>query len=138
MPTCPLLPSTGSATPGSFASVKFTAWRHFTTSFGLIPREDTRSKSVWARPAMSAAATLSWKILNVNWKSNEGETTPDREFSIDRVACVGCCALAPVAISRRNGSGTYGPQQGGRTDPASPDMKRKNWKEKKKKNQSDE
>ena len=28
----------------------------------------------------------------------EGETTPDREFSVDRVACVGCCALAPVAI----------------------------------------
>jgi NADH-quinone oxidoreductase subunit E len=27
-----------------------------------------------------------------------GETTPDREFSIDKVACVGCCALAPVAI----------------------------------------
>ena len=29
---------------------------------------------------------------------SEGQTTPDREFSIDRVACVGCCALAPVAI----------------------------------------
>jgi len=28
----------------------------------------------------------------------EGETTPDREFSIERVACVGCCALAPVTI----------------------------------------
>ena len=28
----------------------------------------------------------------------EGETTPDREFSIERVACVGCCALAPVAL----------------------------------------
>lgn len=28
----------------------------------------------------------------------EGETTPDREFSIERVACVGCCAIAPVAI----------------------------------------
>jgi len=28
----------------------------------------------------------------------EGETTPDREFSVDRVACVGCCALAPVAL----------------------------------------
>ncbi|MGD2028844.1 MAG: NAD(P)H-dependent oxidoreductase subunit E, partial [Desulfobacterales bacterium] len=27
-----------------------------------------------------------------------GETTPDREFSVDRVACVGCCALAPVAV----------------------------------------
>jgi NADH-quinone oxidoreductase subunit E len=28
----------------------------------------------------------------------EGETTLDREFSINRVACVGCCAQAPVAI----------------------------------------
>jgi NADH-quinone oxidoreductase subunit E len=27
----------------------------------------------------------------------DGETTPDREYSIERVACVGCCALAPVA-----------------------------------------
>jgi len=27
-----------------------------------------------------------------------GQTTPDREFSVDRVACVGCCALAPVAV----------------------------------------
>lgn len=28
----------------------------------------------------------------------EGETTADREFSLERVACVGCCALAPVAL----------------------------------------
>ena len=28
----------------------------------------------------------------------EGETTDDREFSIERVACVGCCALAPVIL----------------------------------------
>lgn len=28
----------------------------------------------------------------------DGETTADREFSIERVACVGCCALAPVAL----------------------------------------
>jgi len=27
-----------------------------------------------------------------------GETTEDREFSLDSVACVGCCALAPVAV----------------------------------------
>ena len=26
------------------------------------------------------------------------QTTPDREFSVDRVACVGCCALAPVIV----------------------------------------
>lgn len=28
----------------------------------------------------------------------EGEVTEDREFSLDRVACIGCCALAPVAV----------------------------------------
>ena len=28
----------------------------------------------------------------------EGETSEDREFSLERVACVGCCALAPVAV----------------------------------------
>ena len=25
-----------------------------------------------------------------------GGVTPDREFSLERVACIGCCALAPV------------------------------------------
>jgi NADH-quinone oxidoreductase subunit E len=28
----------------------------------------------------------------------DGETSDDREFSLERVACVGCCALAPVAV----------------------------------------
>ena len=27
-----------------------------------------------------------------------GETTPDREFDLDTVACVGCCAMAPVMV----------------------------------------
>lgn len=28
----------------------------------------------------------------------EGETSPDRKFSLERVACVGCCAIAPVVM----------------------------------------
>ena len=28
----------------------------------------------------------------------DGQTTPDLEYSVERVACVGCCALAPVAV----------------------------------------
>lgn len=28
----------------------------------------------------------------------QGETTGDGEFSLERVACVGCCALAPVVV----------------------------------------
>lgn len=27
-----------------------------------------------------------------------GETTPDREFDLDTVACVGCCVMAPVTV----------------------------------------
>lgn len=31
-------------------------------------------------------------------KIGQGETTPDREFDLDTVACVGCCAMAPVTV----------------------------------------
>jgi NADH-quinone oxidoreductase subunit E len=40
-----------------------------------------------------------------------GETTPDREFSIDRVACVGCCALAPVAVIDETIQGNMAPSK---------------------------
>ena len=29
---------------------------------------------------------------------NQGETTTDREFDLDTVACVGCCTMAPVTV----------------------------------------
>lgn len=40
-----------------------------------------------------------------------GETTPDREFSIERVACVGCCALAPVAVIGKTVHGHMAPSK---------------------------
>ena len=42
---------------------------------------------------------------------SEGETTPDREFSIERVACVGCCALAPVAVVDEDVHGHVAPSK---------------------------
>lgn len=41
----------------------------------------------------------------------EGETTPDREFSIERVACVGCCALAPVTVVGDTVHGSMAPSK---------------------------
>ena len=42
------------------------------------------------------------RIILEHWERrlgiSEGETTPDRRFSLERVACVGCCALAPVVV----------------------------------------
>lgn len=41
----------------------------------------------------------------------DGQTTPGREFSIDRVACVGCCALAPVALVEEKVHGHMAPSK---------------------------
>lgn len=40
---------------------------------------------------------------------NEGETTPDREFSLERVACVGCCTMAPVVVINEEVEGRVTP-----------------------------
>lgn len=41
-------------------------------------------------------------IIMESWervlKIKVGETTPDREFGLERVACVGCCTMAPVSL----------------------------------------
>jgi NADH-quinone oxidoreductase subunit E len=42
---------------------------------------------------------------------SEGETTADKEFSIERVACVGCCALAPVALMGETVHGNMAPSK---------------------------
>lgn len=51
-------------------------------------------------------------ILHV-WETKlgirEGEVTEDRLFSLDRVACVGCCAIAPVTVVGEEVHGTMMP-----------------------------
>ena len=42
---------------------------------------------------------------------SDGQTTPDREFSIESVACVGCCALAPVAVIGETVHGQMAPSK---------------------------
>ena len=42
------------------------------------------------------------KIILDSWKRElnleEGKTSLDREYGLERVACVGCCAMAPVTV----------------------------------------
>lgn len=38
-----------------------------------------------------------------------GEVTPDLEFSLERVACVGCCAMAPVTVVEETVQGKVTP-----------------------------
>jgi NADH-quinone oxidoreductase subunit E len=38
------------------------------------------------------------ELLEHKLKIKSGETTPDEQFSLEHVACFGCCALAPVVM----------------------------------------
>jgi len=42
-------------------------------------------------------------------KIGPGETSPDREFDLDTVACVGCCAMAPVSVVDKKVEGKADP-----------------------------
>ena len=43
--------------------------------------------------------------IRENLKIKDGETTPDGLFTLESVACLGCCSLAPVMMI---GDDTYG------------------------------
>ncbi len=45
------------------------------------------------------------EALSESLKINDGETTEDRLFTLESVACLGCCSLAPVMMI---GGETYG------------------------------
>ena len=38
------------------------------------------------------------ELLEHQLKIKAGDTTSDKQFSLERVACFGCCALAPVVV----------------------------------------
>jgi NADH-quinone oxidoreductase subunit E len=40
---------------------------------------------------------------------DRGQTTPDREFDLDTLACVGCCAMAPVTVIDNEVEGKISP-----------------------------
>jgi len=52
----------------------------------------------------------------------DGETTPDRLFTLESVACLGCCSLAPVMMI---GDNTYGKLSKKKTVDVIKDIKRK-------------
>ncbi|MBU1240081.1 NADH-quinone oxidoreductase subunit NuoE [Myxococcota bacterium] len=50
------------------------------------------------------AATIT-EALEEEFQIKDGESTPDMKFTLESVACVGCCSLAPVVVI---GKDTYG------------------------------
>lgn len=70
----------------------------FYTQFYLEPRgkHNIRVCQGTACHVMGAAGLL--EHLEKKLDVKEGETTKDKKFSLERVACIGCCGMAPVVV----------------------------------------
>ena len=51
------------------------------------------------------------KLVKRHLGIEEGEITPDLEYSLETVACIGCCALAPNMVINRNIYGHMNPKK---------------------------
>jgi NADH:ubiquinone oxidoreductase subunit E len=51
------------------------------------------------------------KLVKQQLDIDEGETTPDFEYSLETVACIGCCALAPNIVVNRDIYGHMNPKK---------------------------
>jgi NADH:ubiquinone oxidoreductase subunit E len=51
------------------------------------------------------------KLVKRHLDIDEGEITPDLEYSLETVACIGCCALAPNVVINKNIYGRMNPKK---------------------------
>ncbi len=51
------------------------------------------------------------KMIKKNLGVDEGETTPDYNFTLETVACLGACALAPVLVGNNQYYGKTNPKK---------------------------
>ena len=51
------------------------------------------------------------KLVRQHLGIEEGETTPDFHYSLETVACIGCCALAPNIVVNNNIRGHMNPKE---------------------------
>jgi NADH-quinone oxidoreductase subunit E len=68
----------------------------FYRSFSLKPRGKHLLCACLGTACHLAGGQLVLDAVARELKVEVGGTTEDREFDLDRVACIGCCALAPV------------------------------------------
>ena len=51
------------------------------------------------------------KLVKQHLSIEEGETTPDLDYTLETVACIGCCALAPNIVINSNIYGHMNPKK---------------------------
>ena len=70
----------------------------FYNQFRLNPPGKNQIKVCMGTACYMVGGQIALEAFERNLNIKEGETTEDRVFSLERVACVGCCAMAPVVV----------------------------------------
>jgi NADH:ubiquinone oxidoreductase subunit E len=70
----------------------------FFNQFRLTPLGKNHVKVCMGTACHLAGGRLVLEALERELKIKVGETSADGHFSLERVACIGCCMLAPVAM----------------------------------------
>ena len=70
----------------------------FYNLFRFIPPGKHPVKVCMGTACHLAGGRLVLEAMERELEIKVGDTTPDHEFSLERVACVGCCALSPVVV----------------------------------------
>ncbi|MBN2542288.1 NAD(P)H-dependent oxidoreductase subunit E [bacterium] len=70
----------------------------FYTAFSLTPRGEHLVKVCMGTACHARGASRILEEFERQLQIKHGETTPDKKFTLETVNCLGCCALAPVAV----------------------------------------
>jgi len=70
----------------------------FFNQFRLTPLGKNHVKVCMGTACHLAGGRLVLEALERELKIKVGETSDDGHFSLERVACIGCCVLAPVTV----------------------------------------
>ncbi len=81
----------------------------FYNQFRLNPPGDHQVKICMGTACYMAGGRIALDSFERRLKIEENETTADRKFSLERVACVGCCTLAPVVVINQRVEGKVTP-----------------------------
>ncbi len=70
----------------------------FYNQFRLNPPGKNQVKVCLGTACYMVGGDITLESFERRMEIKEGETSPDRLYSLERVACVGCCTLAPVVV----------------------------------------
>lgn len=70
----------------------------FYNQFRLNPPGDNQIKVCMGTACYMVGGLIAMESFERRLEIKEGDTTLDRRFSLERVACVGCCTMAPVVV----------------------------------------